>query len=167
MAQERRKADELSLFIDGASIGNPGPAGIGVVVKDSSGTVLAEISEPVENATANVAEYRALVRALREAKLLGAESVLVHSDSELLVRQCNGRYKVKSPDLRPLFLDALKLCREFEHAYVTHVPRELNAQADKLAMQAAQRAKTVSADAAPRSRRPELVDLGRAGGRAR
>jgi len=152
--------DELHVYIDGASRGNPGPAGIGVVVKDRQGITLAEISEPIGQCTNNAAEYHALLRGLREAKLLGARTVRVFSDSELLVRQCNGEYKVKSAALRALFSDALALCREFEHAFVEQVAREDNELADRLARQAAR-----AAARRPARRGSGPVDLGRAGER--
>ncbi|MDQ7820868.1 MAG: ribonuclease HI family protein [Armatimonadota bacterium] len=134
-------AKHLVLMVDGASRGNPGPAAIGVVVADARGRVVREIGEFIGQATNNVAEYRALLRALEEARALGAESVDVRSDSELLVSQLRGTYRVKSPDLGPLYLEAVRLLRSFTRYTVTKVPRGQNAAADALANQALDAAK--------------------------
>jgi ribonuclease HI len=123
-------------MVDGASRGNPGPAAIGVVVTDARGQVLREVGEFIGPATNNVAEYRALLRALEEARALGADSVEVRSDSELLVSQLRGTYRVKSPDLGPLYLEAVRLLRSFARHTVTKVPRGRNAAADALANRA-------------------------------
>lgn len=126
---------ELIICIDGASRGNPGRAAIGVVVLDGR-TPVREVGEAIGIATNNIAEYRALLRGLREAALLGARTVRVQSDSELLVRQLTGQYKVKSEALAPLHREACRQMRRFERAIVTHVPREQNALADALANRA-------------------------------
>jgi ribonuclease HI len=133
MPRAGKPFDTLALYIDGASRGNPGPAGIGVVIKDHSGRTLAEISEFIGHGTNNVAEYRALIRGLEEAATLGARAVTVRSDSELLVRQLKGEYKVKSPDLSPLHLEAHRLLKGFSRAGVERIPRGKNAAADALA----------------------------------
>lgn len=122
------------LFTDGASAGNPGAAGVGAVVK--FGGEEYEISEPIGIATNNVAEYRALIRGLEEARLLGAEEVAAHLDSELLVRQLKGIYRVKNPGLLPLYEKAVGLLRSFARASVSHVPRDRNKRADALAKKA-------------------------------
>jgi ribonuclease HI len=137
--------DMLTLHFDGASQGNPGPAGIGVVIRDADGTALAEIGEYIGNATNNVAEYRALIRALEEAQSLGGRRLTIKADSELVVRQLSGRYAVKSPHLKPLFDRARELLRQFEHVRVTHVRRAENSLADELAtnaVKAARKART-------------------------
>lgn len=131
-----KRAKALTLFVDGASRGNPGPSGIGVVIKDPHGRVLKEIGEYIGHGTNNVAEYRALLRALEEAKAMGAQEVEVRSDSTLLVGQLTGTYKVKSPDLAPLHQEAMHLLRAFSHWAAGHVPRGENAAADALANQA-------------------------------
>ena len=115
---------DLVLIVDGASRGNPGPSAIGVVIKDAHGKVLREIGEYIGEFTNNVAEYRALLR---------ARAVEVRSDSDLLVSQLQGSYKVKSPDLGPLYLDAIRLLRGFSRYTVTKIPRGQNAAADALA----------------------------------
>jgi len=126
----------LVLLVDGASRGNPGPSGLGVVIKDEHGKVIKEIGEYIGEMTNNVAEYRALIRALEEAKALRADSVEVRSDSALLVSQLQGSYRVKSPDLGPLYLDAIRLLREFGRHRFVKVPRGQNAAADALANRA-------------------------------
>ncbi|HLN14750.1 MAG TPA: ribonuclease HI family protein [bacterium] len=121
--------------IDGASRGNPGPAAIGVAVT-RDGHPVREIAEAIGVTTNNVAEYRAFLRALEEAAALGARRVRVQSDSELLVRQLSGQYKVRSPQLLPLHRMALARRREFDEVSVVHVPREQNRAADALANRA-------------------------------
>ena len=126
---------KLILHIDGASRGNPGPAAIGVVVEDESQTVLSEVSEYIGKTTNNVAEYTALIRGLEEAMRLGAQKVSIYSDSELLVKQMNGEYRVKHSGLQPLYKRARSMISFFT-MFFTHVPREQNARADELANQA-------------------------------
>ncbi|MFH1485523.1 MAG: ribonuclease HI family protein [Chloroflexota bacterium] len=121
------------MYADGASRGNPGPASIGVVVKDSNGTVLATIGERIGKTTNNQAEYRALIAGLREAANLGANEVEVRLDSELLVRQILGVYKVRNAALRDLYLDAARLLYGFASSRILHIPRTENREADALA----------------------------------
>lgn len=118
---------------DGAARGNPGPAGIGVVVTDADGRVVAEVAEGIGPATNNVAEYRAVIEGLRVAGEHGATSVLLRSDSRLLVEQLAGRFRVKHPTLQRLHEEARALMKGFGEVVVEHVPRELNAPADALA----------------------------------
>lgn len=136
MPRAGKPFDTLALYLDGASRGNPGPAGIGVVIQDAAGRTVAEISEFIGRGTNNVAEYRALIRGLEEAAALGARTVAVRSDSELLVRQLKGEYKVKSPDLSPLHLEAHRLLKGFGRVSVEQIPRGENAAADALANRA-------------------------------
>ncbi len=126
----------LRLHVDGASRGNPGEAGFGVHVTDEGGAEVAALSGYLGKATNNVAEYQALLHGLRFALARGAARVEVSSDSELLVRQIEGRYRVKSPGLLPLYRDAKSLLARFERARVVHVPREKNREADALANRA-------------------------------
>jgi len=119
--------------VDGASRGNPGPASYAVIVRGPDGKTVFEVGKYLGRATNNVAEYYALITALDYAAAQRIERLLVRSDSELLVRQMQGRYKVKSPDLRPLFERAQKLSRGFAHFAIEHVRRELNSEADELA----------------------------------
>jgi len=125
---------------DGASRGNPGPAAVGVVVEDASGRVLREVSEVIGVATNNVAEYRALLRALEEAHKLGAQVVEVRTDSELVSRQLLGQYRVRDPKLRALFEAVQRHMGGFSRVVVRCVPRSENARADRLARLAVSRA---------------------------
>ena len=127
------RARGVTVRVDGASRGNPGPAGIGAVVEFSDGTPPLELSAYIGETTNNVAEYRALLLALEEAGRHGAGSITVYSDSELLVRQLNGEYKVRAEHLRPLHLEAQRRLRAFPAARILHVMREENRRADLLA----------------------------------
>jgi ribonuclease HI len=129
-----------TVYTDGASRGNPGPASIGAVVIDSQGNQRHEVSERIGSATNNVAEYRALIAGLEAALALGAKRVDVRMDSELLVRQAIGRYKVKNPGLIPLHNRVLALRSRFDEVVFRHVPRGENTHADALANQALDRA---------------------------
>ena len=126
----------LRLHVDGASRGNPGEAGFGVHVTDPSGSDVASLYGYLGRATNNVAEYQALLHGLRWALASGASRVEVFSDSELLVRQLVGRYKVKNAGLLPLHREAQGLLARFESARLSHVPRERNREADALANRA-------------------------------
>jgi ribonuclease HI len=127
---------KLKIFFDGASRGNPGPAAIGAVISKATGGTVCELSETIGKATNNFAEYTALIRALEEAKKLGAGAVECFSDSELVVRQMTGVYKIKSKTLFPLAQRVQTLGREFENFSLKHVPRSENRRADKLASEA-------------------------------
>ena len=124
--------ETLTLEFDGGSRGNPGPAGIGVVIRAADGTTLVTLGKPIGRATNNVAEYTALITALREAQKLGAKKVIVRGDSELIVRQMLGQYRVKHPDLKPLYEDAYHLLHQFDEAKIEHNLRGKNELADKL-----------------------------------
>ena len=123
----------LTVHCDGAARGNPGPAGIGVVVSGAGGRVLAEIAEGIGVATNNVAEYLAAIAGLRRARELGATRVLLRSDSKLLIEQLSGRFRVKNPTLVRLHTEARRLASGFEEVRFEHVPRERNRHADRLA----------------------------------
>ena len=118
---------------DGAARGNPGPAGIGVVVTTERGRVLEELGTGIGPATNNVAEYRAAIEGLRLAAERGADRVLLRSDSRLLIEQLAGRFKVKNPTLQRLHEEARALIKTFGHVALEHVPREQNTEADRLA----------------------------------
>jgi ribonuclease HI len=118
---------------DGASRGNPGPAGIGVEITDDDGVVVAEIARGIGETTNNVAEYTAVIEGLALAKELGARSVTLRSDSQLLINQLTGRYRVKAPHLQPLYRRARSTAAGFEGISFEHVPREENIEADRLA----------------------------------
>ena len=126
----------LHLHIDGASRGNPGEAGFGIHVTTPEGAELAQLYGYLGPASNNVAEYQALLHGLRFALAKGAASVEVFSDSELLVRQLEGRYRVKNAGLVPLHREAQSLLARFAKARVAHVPRERNREADALANRA-------------------------------
>lgn len=127
------------LHADGAARGNPGPAGAGAVLLDPDGAVVAELRRALGTATNNRAEYEGLVMGLEEARRLGVEELVVRLDSELIVRQLAGRYRVKHPGLKPFAERARRLLAEFRAVRVEHVPRERNALADRLANEAVDR----------------------------
>jgi ribonuclease HI len=127
--------EQVEVYIDGASKGNPGPAGIGVIVC-RQGEVIKTISLYIGEQTNNVAEYTALIWGLQEARAQGAKAVAVRSDSELLCRQMNGLYRVKHPNIVPLAAQAKQLLAAFQECEVVHIPREQNQGADALANQA-------------------------------
>jgi ribonuclease HI len=149
---ERQAAAHVA-YIDGASRGNPGAAAYAVVVKAPGGKTEFEIGKYFGRATNNVAEYYGLIAALDAAQSRGIARLLVRSDSELLVRQMQGRYKVKSADLKPLYERALKLSRGFTYFAIEHVPREENSEADALGNRALDETSrsSSSGDAAPLS----------------
>jgi ribonuclease HI len=125
--------ETLTLNFDGGSRGNPGPAGIGVVVKAHDGTPLVTLGRFIGRATNNVAEYRALITAMQEALKLGATKILIRGDSELIIKQMRGEYRVKNPDLRVLYNEAQVLLAKFKHTRIEHNYREDNSLADRLA----------------------------------
>ncbi|MDE2571716.1 MAG: ribonuclease HI family protein [bacterium] len=120
------------IFSDGGSRGNPGPAAIGAVVSDEAGNVLHEVSERIGITTNNVAEYRALIEGLRAALELGFDAARVRMDSELIVKQLRGEYRVKHEGLRPLYEEARRLLDRFVERDLKHVPRAQNRAADAL-----------------------------------
>jgi len=123
----------LVINVDGLSKGNPGPSAIGVVIRDAQGRLVDSISNRIGMATNNQAEYRALIAALERAIELNAKEIHLESDSELLVRQVNGRYRVKNPTLRSLYQKVLQLRNKLDCLTIVHIPRQQNAEADKLA----------------------------------
>ena len=126
---------ELDIYIDGASKGNPGHSGIGVVICQGGNTVK-NISRYIGQATNNIAEYTALIFALQEALIMRADIVKINTDSQLLYRQINRTYKVRHPNITGLFAQALRLMSGFTKVSISHIPREKNRAADKLATQA-------------------------------
>ncbi len=119
------------MWVDGGSRGNPGPAAVGYRIEDDAGGLLDEAGEVIGVATNNEAEYRALIAALGRAAVLGASEVEVRSDSELLMRQMTGRYKVKSPHLRELWREAQQAAGRFERVAYVEVRRTENTDADR------------------------------------
>ena len=126
----------LRLFTDGAARGNPGPAGLGLVIEDSDGMRLWGGCRYIGEATNNRAEYLALIEGLRKAADWKPDRLEVYMDSQLVVEQVAGRFKVRNPDLRPLHVQATNLLRGFPEVTVRHVPRERNRGADALANKA-------------------------------
>jgi ribonuclease HI len=134
--EAKSRAAAFQANIDGGSRGNPGPASYGVVVRNEGGEIVAKLKKYIGRMTNNVAEYYGLIAALDYAQSNGVRALRVESDSELLVRQMRGHYKVKSADLRPLFERAKKMSQTFESFRIDHVYREKNAEADALANEA-------------------------------
>lgn len=131
---------QLDIYIDGAAKGNPGPAGIGVVILQD-GRALKNISRFIGNKTNNVAEYTALIYGLQEALILRADKIRVWTDSELLSKQLKGEYRVKHENLKPLFEQIKHLTGGFGSFEIHHISREHNRGADKLANQAVKESK--------------------------
>lgn len=123
---------QIEIYIDGAAKGNPGPAGIGVVMLQD-GRVLKNIANYIGNATNNVAEYTALIYGLEEALMLKAESLKINTDSQLLYRQLKKEYRVKNHNLRGLYNQVLRLISGFQEISLNHIARQDNRGADKLA----------------------------------
>ncbi len=136
--------ETITIRFDGGSRGNPGPAGIGVVLLANDDTPLVTLGRFIGRATNNVAEYKALIMGLEEAKKLGARNVLIRGDSELIVKQMNGQYRVKNADLRSLYEEAQDLLHEFDEARIEHNYRADNSLADKLANLAMDRKRDVT-----------------------
>lgn len=128
--------DELIIYTDGAARGNPGPAGAGGQITTPTGEVIAEISEYVGETTNNVAEYKALLITLEKSLAYNPVAVVIRSDSELLVKQLKGEYKVKNEGLKPLHERAKRLLMHFKNVSIQHVYRSENKQADQLANKA-------------------------------
>ena len=127
---------KVVVHVDGGSRGNPGPAAAAAVISTPDGEVIDEAKETLGVATNNVAEYRGLLLGLERAQALGATEVEVVNDSELVAHQINGRYKVKHADMKPLYLDAMRMLRQFQAWSIRPVPRAQNAEADALVNQA-------------------------------
>jgi ribonuclease HI/probable phosphoglycerate mutase len=138
---EENTVGEMSatLYCDGASRGNPGPSGAGIVLLDEHGELLFELSRFLDEGTNNEAEYKALVRGLDAAVDLGIRSLHIFSDSELVVNQLLGSYRVRNPRLQPLFDEAMYRLQQFDDYAIFYVKRELNRQADRLANEAIDR----------------------------
>ena len=131
---------KLLLYCDGASRGNPGPSGAGASLQDDQGTEVAAVYRFLGRVSNNEAEYTGAIIGLEKALALGARHVVLHADSQLIVRQLTGEYRVRAAHLRPLHQRAVELLSKFERWDAEHVPREQNARADALAHQAIDRA---------------------------
>ena len=126
------KNKKLTIYVDGGSRGNPGPAGVGVVILDNSGKKIKEFGKYIGETTNNIAEYNALLYGLEEALILRADDVKLNLDSELVAKQLSGDYRVKDANIRPLFERALNMLKGFKSFEVRHIEREKNKEADKL-----------------------------------
>jgi ribonuclease HI len=124
------------MYTDGASSGNPGPAGIGVVINDKEDRTVGKVSLYIGNKTNNFAEYSALIRALKIAIYFKTKDLKIRTDSELVVKQIKGEYKVSSPKIKPLYDEAMRLKRKIQSCRIEHVTRSLNDMADHLAKKA-------------------------------
>jgi len=127
---------KLTIYIDGASLGNPGPAGIGVIIYDEKKEIVGKIQRNIGEATNNIAEYKALICALTEALILKAVQVTIYTDSELVANQMNNRYKVKNANLQQFYQEATHLLSAFDRAEIVHISRSENRPADVLAFNA-------------------------------
>lgn len=136
---QAREEGYWRLFCDGASRGNPGPAGAAAILQDPAGNLQGQVSRYLGQATNNVAEYRALLLGLELALSRGVRRLKIFSDSKLVVEQLNGRYQVRSPQLQPLWRQALSELQKFEACAVSHIDRHQNSAADRLANQAIDR----------------------------
>ena len=130
------KTDKLIIYTDGAARGNPGPAAIGVILKDEKGNIVDTISRRLAPTTNNQAEYQAIITALEKAISLGARNAIIKSDSELVVKQINGLYKIKNTVLRPMYQKVVQLIGTLESFSISYLPRAQNAAADALANKA-------------------------------
>jgi ribonuclease HI len=148
-AAAKPASSAYTAHIDGGARGNPGPAGYGVVIQDAAGRKVAELSEYLGHQTNNYAEYQGLIGVLRYATGNGIKSLKVVSDSELMVRQMKGIYKVKNPDLRKLYDEAQQMVRKLDHFEIRHAMREHNVDADRLANEAMDRGKSSRIARAP------------------
>ncbi|MDP3790587.1 MAG: ribonuclease HI family protein [Candidatus Omnitrophota bacterium] len=126
------KNKRLEIYVDGGARGNPGPAGVGVVILDAGGKKIKDVSKYIGEATNNIAEYNALIYGLEEALMLRADEVKINLDSELVVKQINGEYRVKDANLKPLFERALNMLKSFKNFEINHIDRSKNKEADKL-----------------------------------
>ncbi|GMR05021.1 MAG: hypothetical protein BMS9Abin23_0945 [Thermodesulfobacteriota bacterium] len=133
----KKKADGFyEAYVDGASRGNPGESGAGAVIRDPSGNVAKRLKRYLGTGTNNSAEYKAMIMALDAARSMGVSRIRVFADSELMVKQLNGEYSVRSPNLKPLYEEARALLDGFTEYRIRHVPREKNKTADSLANEA-------------------------------
>ena len=126
------KNKRLTIYVDGGARGNPGPAGIGVVVLGETGKKIKEFGKYIGETTNNIAEYNALLYALEEALIIRADELLINMDSELVAKQLTGDYRVKDVNIKPLFVRAINMLKSFNNFEIRHIEREMNKEADKL-----------------------------------
>jgi ribonuclease HI len=134
--KDRLSENKLIIHTDGAARGNPGQAAIGAVIEDEKGNTITQISRRIGLTTNNQAEYQAIIAALKQAVSLGARHVELKSDSELVVKQINGQYKIKNIALRPLYQELVRLIGSLESFKISYIPRTQNTEADALANKA-------------------------------
>ena len=146
-------ADHVVVYVDGASSGNPGPCGCAAVAKTVGGETVFEKARAFGPATNNVAEYQGLLLGLEVAAALNARRLTIRSDSQLLVRQLAGEYRVRSPHLKPLWRRARNMLGPFETVEIEHIPRGQNKEADALARKALEKARRVDAELPPEARK--------------
>lgn len=137
MSDTRQKPEMATLYTDGASSGNPGPAGAAFVLLDEQGRTIAERALPLGITTVGVAEYKALIAGLAEALNLGVQRLQVISDSEFMCRQLQGKYRVRTEAIKPLYAKAKELSGKLAHFEICHAGREHNERADALAKEGA------------------------------
>jgi ribonuclease HI len=155
---ERKAIAAYQANVDGGSRGNPGPAAYGVVVRDPRGEIVARLKKFIGNNTNNVAEYFGLIAALDYAQNHGIRALRIESDSELMVKQLRGQYKVKSEELKPLFERAKKMSQTFESFRISHVYREQNKEADALVNQALDETSGTGGGSAAKAEKPTGKD---------
>jgi|TARA_Y100000031_G_scaffold146727_1_gene180961 ribonuclease HI len=131
--EKMTKVERVVICADGASRGNPGLAAIGATIKDRQGRLIASVSQCIGRTTNNQAEYRALIAALEEATRLGAREVAINLDSQLVVRQIRGEYRVKKAELKPLYQRVKQLQSCLESCTINYIPRQQNIEADRMA----------------------------------
>ncbi|MCX6344004.1 MAG: ribonuclease HI family protein [Armatimonadetes bacterium] len=146
------------IYTDGASKGNPGDAGIGVIISTDDGKPVREIADYIGKTTNNVAEYKALIRGLQECLELGANEIEICTDSELLERQITGIYKVKSENLKPLYAEVMSILKHFKRVSISHILREFNKRADQLANEGVQKKHAPPAKVRPKKVIEPIVD---------
>jgi len=127
---------ELAIYVDGASRGNPGRAGIGLAIYDNKGNILKRMNEYIGQTTNNVAEYTALIWGLQEALILNATCLTIYTDSQLITRQLEGSYRIKDNTLRRFYRQVQHLMRGFDSVSIEHIERKQNKEADRLANRA-------------------------------
>jgi ribonuclease HI len=140
------KLKSVAIRADGASHGNPGPAAIGATIRDEQAKLVVRISRRIGIATNNQAEYQAIIVALKEAVRLGAKRVDISVDSQLVVRQISGQYRVRDATLKSLFREVKRLTEHLEAVTITHIPRSQNREADHLANMALRSGSTRTAE---------------------
>ena len=128
--------NKVCLYVDGAARGNPGPAGIGVVIKDASNATIKEFCKSIGETTNNIAEYNALIYGLQEVHMLGAKEIVLNMDSELVYHQLRGEYRVRNKAIKPFFEQAIHLINGFDKFDIRHIDRKENREADRLANKA-------------------------------